>query len=207
MDTNKNGRNIFLTVCISFLLSIIAGITHAGCFVFGVAYMCNPIYYISAWFTMINLILLVSYLLHIPITRYVLRKKVPVKFSVIIVYIVFIVAGLLIAILFKPESGHRPGKFSVCCSNLQHIGTALEMYSTDDKAYRYPDSLSRLTPEYLNTIPTCPGAGRDTYSESYIRGAGNLAYTFYCKGQHHSDIGIQKNYPGYNSENGLVPHM
>lgn len=61
------------------------------------------------------------------------------------------------------------GPFTACRSNLKNIGKALEMYSTDWDGH-YPPELSTLVPTYLKEIPLCPGAGLDTYSDSYERG-------------------------------------
>ena len=48
-----------------------------------------------------------------------------------------------------------------CQENLAKIGTALEMYSVDFRAY--PKSLEPLTPNYLRTMPVCPTASGTDY--------------------------------------------
>ncbi|CAN0409467.1 unnamed protein product, partial [Phaeothamnion confervicola] len=53
-----------------------------------------------------------------------------------------------------------------CKSNLKNLATALEFYSTDN-AGRYPNSISKIVPGYLKTLPLCPSAGTDSYSGSY----------------------------------------
>lgn len=108
--------------------------------------------------------------------------------------------------LYKsPRSG---GQFTQCQSNCKNIGTALEMYSTDNSGH-YPPSISSLTPAYLRSIPTCASAGRDTYTASYkvfvARNKGETdAYTFFCSGNYHSFIGVAGDYPQYDSRNGLT---
>ncbi|MCL5773286.1 MAG: hypothetical protein M1536_02765 [Firmicutes bacterium] len=94
-------------------------------------------------------------------------------------------------------------QFVACESNMKNIGTALEMYATDNFG-RYPTSLSQLTPNYLKSIPTCPEAARDTYSSSYRSSVNPDAYTFCCSGSNHTREGVGENYPQYNSVQGLI---
>jgi hypothetical protein len=89
-----------------------------------------------------------------------------------------------------------------CEDNLRMIGTACEEYSTD-AAGRYPKSLSLLVPNYLRTIPTCPSAQADTYSQTFRSASNPDAYTFYCAGWNHSAAGIPPNYPQYDSTEGI----
>lgn len=93
------------------------------------------------------------------------------------------------------------GQATACKSNLKNIGTALEMYSTDYSG-RYPASAAMLTPNYLKTIPNCPAAGKDTYSETLKVTASPDTYQFHCAGHHHSML--QADHPKYNSQEGLV---
>ncbi|MBS2034733.1 hypothetical protein JST97_07090 [bacterium] len=87
------------------------------------------------------------------------------------------------------------GKTTACKSNLKNIGTALEMYSTDN-AGRYPTSLAPLSPMYLKQIPTCPAAGKDSYSETYKMGVEPDSYSFNCSDKEAHDL-------AYTSEEGL----
>jgi hypothetical protein len=67
--------------------------------------------------------------------------------------------------------------YNVCKSNVRNMGTAFEMYSCDNQG-RYPHSLSKLTPNYLRSLPTCPAAGRVTYSYVYTEVPD--CYTVWC---------------------------
>ena len=87
------------------------------------------------------------------------------------------------------------GKLSGCSSNLKNIGTALEMYRKDHGG-RFPETLGLLAPHYLREIPACPGAGRDTYSESYR--AGLTDFTLLCQGHDNPS-----DFPRYSSTRGL----
>ncbi|MCA9796795.1 MAG: hypothetical protein KC910_33525, partial [Candidatus Eremiobacteraeota bacterium] len=93
------------------------------------------------------------------------------------------------------------GKYTACKSNLKNIATACEMYSTDWSG-RYPSKLDLLTPNYLKTIPTCPEAGKDTYSASYQVGTYPDSYRFACEGKHHSEVASED--PYYTSDQGLI---
>ena len=73
-----------------------------------------------------------------------------------------IVAALLVPNFIRARSR---GSLTACKSNLKNLGTACEMYFTDHD--EYPKSASLLTPNYLQTIPECPEAQTDTYSQSY----------------------------------------
>ena len=58
--------------------------------------------------------------------------------------------------------------------------------------------------QYLKEMPTCPAAGRDTYSESSWGEFGPAAYTIICGGHHHAGGGQGENYPQYTSSWGLI---
>lgn len=95
-----------------------------------------------------------------------------------------------------------------CQSNLKNIGTALEMYSTD-WAGHYPEDTTKLVPDYLRTMPKCPTADKDTYSQMYQTGPdapGNEPkfqdyYHVECHGHHHKQL--LANHPYYNGLIGL----
>ena len=99
-------------------------------------------------------------------------------------------------------------KYLVCGDNCEKIFEALETYSIDNDG-KYPEKLTDLCPKYLKTIPTCPAAGYDTYSDGYQWGTDPACYTFCCKGHHHRkvltppNIPIPPDYPRFNSTTGL----
>ena len=96
------------------------------------------------------------------------------------------------------------GKLTACKSNLKNIGTALEMYASDNGGL-YPRSIAdKLTPNYLKTIPTCPEARVDTYTSSYKVSKRLKDYTFFCSGLNHGSAAIITDFPQYNSNQGLV---
>jgi len=122
--------------------------------------------------------------------------------SAYIVLIVFLGLVVLLAAMMITgyQSNQRRGRLTYCKSNLKNIGTALEMYSTDNMGH-YPVALSALTPNYLHHIPTCPAAGSNTYR--YTSASAPDAYTVYCRGNNHSISGIGPDQPSYNSITGL----
>jgi hypothetical protein len=92
------------------------------------------------------------------------------------------------------------GQFTACKSNLKNIGTACEMWCTDNQG-RYPKTLNELTPNYLKQVPQCPAAGTDTYSSTYKATTSPDSYEFACSGNHHQQSA--DNLPSYNSMEGL----
>jgi hypothetical protein len=90
-----------------------------------------------------------------------------------------------------------------CKANLKNLATALEMYSSDFAGH-YPTSLARLTPNYLQQIPTCPAARRDTYSGGFVSGQAPDRYAVWCAGDNHPGLGLGPNLPAYDSVSGLL---
>ena len=110
------------------------------------------------------------------------------------------VLGVLILLpnFLKPKAMTQ---LTACKSNCKNIATALEMYACDNRG-RYPVDCSLLR-VYLKTVPTCPVAGKDTYSETYQWHSMPDRFTFHCQGSHHSKV-TPENYPKYSSEMGLT---
>jgi len=128
-------------------------------------------------------------------------------FSSAILGVVLLIIVVSVFSVFVSNFGGRQsrswGKLTACKSNLKNIGTALEMYSTDNKG-RYPHALSQITPNYLKTIPTCPGAGASTYA--YTFSIKPDAYTVFCSGSNHKTCGTNPDYPEYDTYQGLIEH-
>ena len=111
-----------------------------------------------------------------------------------------VVAAILVPNFVRARS---QGQLTACKSNQKNIATSLEMYSCDNQGH-YPPNLTLLTPSYLKTIPRCPAANGDTYSQTYQFGKVPDAYTFFCQGAHHGAAGIGENFPQYSSYRGLL---
>ena len=113
--------------------------------------------------------------------------------------------GSVVAAILVPNfvRARGQGQATACKSNLKNIGTALEMYSTDHDGH-FPSSLSQLVPSYLKWVPTCPSAGKDTYSPSFQASARPDAYTVICGGHNHGGAGLSPTYPQYTSFQGLL---
>ena len=111
---------------------------------------------------------------------------------------------LFVIIVLVPNALRRKSglDYTKCQSNCKCLGTALEKYAEEHNG-KYPESLSKLTPDYFQIIPTCDSLSRDTYSETYRTNKDRTAFTFYCKGENHYYVGVPRNYPQYNSYTGL----
>src|SRR5262249_23166062 len=112
----------------------------------------------------------------------------------VLLIIVIVIAGVVVAPNFVCRG--CAGPTTACKSNLKTIGTALEMYCTDNSG-KYPEDLAKLTPNYLKTIPTCPSAGSDTYSLSFLSTSEPDAYTVFCSGANHVDVSVPPDFPMY----------
>jgi hypothetical protein len=125
------------------------------------------------------------------------RIKIVVE-SILMMALLFMVAAILVPNFFRARAA---GELSPCKSNLKNIGTALEMYSTDNYG-RYPVRLEMVTPNYIRVIPTCPYARKQSYV--YVRRENPDVYTIYCSGRHHGKVIDAENYPQYDSIQGLM---
>ncbi len=129
-------------------------------------------------------------------------------FTLIELMIVIAIIAILAAILVPNFIRARAqGQLTACKSNLKNIGTALEMYSTDWSGRYILNGAfqANLTPNYLKTIPTCPSAGSDTYTNVYTSASIPDAYTIWCSGTNHTGASItQPNYPQYTAVQGLI---
>lgn len=74
--------------------------------------------------------------------------------------------------------------YSGCYRNMCKIDEALKAYARDHKG-NYPGRLEELVPGYLEEIPSCPQAVRDTYSDSYGAVGAPAMYFFACSGHNH----------------------
>ncbi len=78
---------------------------------------------------------------------------------------------------------------------------ALEMYSSDNKG-QYTTDLAKLTEgNYLKVIPTCPAAGRITYTDYQYRQKPDR-FTFSCVGNTHADA-----YSGFSTSSNNFPQF
>ncbi len=139
------------------------------------------------------------------------RKGFTLIELMIVIAIIAILAAILVPNFIRARA---QGQLTACKSNLKNIGTALEMYATDNGG-RYPNNdLHKLsetgsigndsTQAYLKQIPICPSVGKDTYSDAYESTQNPDNYSLYCKGSNHTAAGMPENYPKFNAEMGLI---
>lgn len=130
-------------------------------------------------------------------------QKTKGKWGIVISTFLFFIFFFIIVIL--PNFPHRdPSPLTSCQQNMRNIGTALDMYASDNGGC-YPPKMEMLTPDYLQTIPACPSSRTNRgYIDSYRVSKDFNAYTFYCQGDNHSAVGVDKNFPHYNSKEGLI---
>ncbi len=92
-----------------------------------------------------------------------MKRGITLLELLVILAIIAVLAAILYPNYMRAKSR---SKFMHCRGNLGDLATALERYAADNDGY-YPTSLQELTPKYLEAIPSCPGAERETYSADY----------------------------------------
>lgn len=90
------------------------------------------------------------------------------------------------------------GSGDLCRQNVIRIGEKIEQYRKQHDG-QPPQSLDQLRPDYLDVIPTCPGAGFDTYSFGYEVQDRSEHFEVFCKGNHHRKEGWIPDSPRYSS--------
>lgn len=131
----------------------------------------------------------------------------PRGFTLIELMIVIAIIAILTSILVPNFVRARSqGRVTACKTNLKNLAAATESYATDS-AGRYPATLNRLPPRFIQTVPTCPSAGSN---QCYINGFTSAsvpdAYTICCAGTYHRELNLPAGYPQYYSSEGLVDH-
>ncbi len=132
------------------------------------------------------------------------RKGFTLIELMIVIAIIAILAAILVPNFIRARA---QGQVTSCKANLKNIGTACEMYATDN-AGRYPDTLGKLkdpangAQPYLKAIPNCPSAGTPTYY--YTSKSNPDRYIVYCSGTNHTAAGCAKDYPAFTATVGLV---
>jgi hypothetical protein len=98
-----------------------------------------------------------------------------------------------------------PGKIDPltvqCEKHLEEIKRALNKYAEKHGGH-FPPSLNELVPAYIEFLPDCPAAGVITYA--YKKSSSPERFTIWCEGPYHRQSLGKKNYPQYDSVNGLL---
>ncbi len=145
--------------------------------------------------------------------RFSSRKGFTLIELMIVIAIIAILAAILVPNFIRARA---QGQLTSCKSNLKNIGTACEMYATDNLG-RYPetgklgDALTKSDTNgqqpYMRKIPQCPSAGKDTYSNAYKSKTNPDAYLVYCEGSNHTAAGCNQHYPAFNATVGLIENQ
>lgn len=111
-----------------------------------------------------------------------IRKIPPIAKKLIYVLVVIVVVMLISS---YREDRRIKESYSVCRTNLRELSSALEIYANYNDAY-YPDSLDKLVPKYIKSIPTCPDSGTDSYSHPSYMSSKKQGYLprILCRNRH-----------------------
>lgn len=137
--------------------------------------------------------------------RYRPRPKISCLNLIFTSVVCLLLAAILVPNFIRARAQGRMGP--ACKSNLKNIGTALEMYSTDNSGH-YTASLSALTPNYLRRLPECPQADEVSYKIATGNVGYNTAgfedyYIVWCDGANHTSVKTPAGFPQYDGLRGL----
>ncbi len=143
------------------------------------------------------------------------RKGFTLIELMIVIAIIAILAAILVPNFMKARA---QGQVTSCKSNVKNIGTACEMYSTDNNG-RYPvatswsaDLCTNANPVYLKVIPACPASGTapptttnvNNGDYSYVATSNPDYYGVYCAKANHKAADVQTGFPQFDSVIGLM---
>lgn len=107
---------------------------------------------------------------------------------IIVIITLLVIVTVTAVIIHKGVQSKRNQEiqrsYSTCYQNLALLEKALMEYKMNNNG-KYPGQLRALVPKYIKAIPTCPQAGRDTYSSSYMGIDDPPLYLIYCQGKNH----------------------
>ena len=111
-----------------------------------------------------------------------------------------IAVGILVLVIpvwtaFNRMTINERSKCLECEKNCLKIYYAARKYKLDHG--RFPKKLSQLVPDYLSSIPTCPSAGKDTYSNGYNSAKNPSCISIQCMGHNHKKAFVAKNTPSF----------
>lgn len=124
---------------------------------------------------------------------------------------ILMIVGLELLVHLPQKTTQRVKHLTGCKSNLKTIGTALEIYASDNDG-EYPTSLSGISSEYIGgdgSLPTCPAGG--TYvlytgekAPYYSKETKGQYFYLECHGKAHENQDRKENFPAYSAYSGLI---
>lgn len=122
----------------------------------------------------------------------------------IMAIVTMVILYLSYYLLLDYARGRAKVRFATCQNNCKKIATALDKFAENNDG-KYPETLEQLKGKYIESIPTCPQAEKDPYSETYRVAPDFQSYTFYCRGLNHQVTnGSAADLPLYCSDYGLI---
>ena len=116
----------------------------------------------------------------------------------IVIAIIAILAAILVPNFMRARAS---GQLTACKSNERNIGTALEMYATDNGG-RYAATLAGLSPTYMKAVPQCPAT---QVAYGFVSQSTPDTYTVYCTGTNaHQVVSVGTGFPQFSANTGLI---
>ena len=128
------------------------------------------------------------------------------RIAILLIVVLGVVGYIVVPNYLRRRNGEQ---MLGCRTNLKNIGTALDAYA-EDHSGALPDTLSKLTPDYLVKLLVCPAAGESTYElstgpDAPRNEAKEVAYYYVaCAGHHHANVALPENRPAYTSVEGVL---
>lgn len=123
------------------------------------------------------------------------------------IIVILLIVGLELLVHLPQKATQRVNQRAECKRNLKTIGTALEIYASDNDG-KCPSNLAELAPSFLRDVPQCPAGGAYVYykGKSAPQNKEGLEHYYYveCHGNAHSNVYPEDNLPAYSSTSGLI---
>lgn len=134
------------------------------------------------------------------------KSDSPKRFRFIHILIIIVVTVTLVNVALFVLPGVRKSKqesnLNLCMNNVKRLSTVIENYKKNTGSY--PENLDVLIPGHIQNLPTCPQAEMDTYSAGYLVSPDGSFFILECNGLNHAGSGVKRDFPLYDSREGLV---
>lgn len=123
------------------------------------------------------------------------RKKIKGFTLIEIMIVIGIISVLLTVLIPSLQRARSQAKLSVCIETIKNTATAIESYSMERDNQGPPATIEMLVPGYMKVVPVEEICKKKYLYE--VAPAPDKAFTIYCPGKNHGELGIPNNHPLY----------